>query len=55
MKSRRLFWNIVEKIEQLIESGLYQPGSRLPPERELAEKFDEFCEQLGLDGELTTL
>ena len=40
MKSRRLFWNIVEKIEQLIESGLYQPGSRLPPERELAETFD---------------
>ena len=22
---------------------------------ELAEKFDEFCQQLGLDGELTTL
>ncbi|WP_166422274.1 FadR/GntR family transcriptional regulator [Paraglaciecola sp. 20A4] len=40
MKSRRLFWNIVEKIELLIESGLYQPGSRLPPERELAETFD---------------
>lgn len=40
MKSRRLFWNIVEKIEQLMESGMYPPGSRLPPERELAETFD---------------
>lgn len=40
MKSRRLFWNIVEKIELMISSGLYPPGSRLPPERELAETFD---------------
>lgn len=40
MKSRRLFWNIVEKIEKLIDSGQYPPGSRLPPERELAENFE---------------
>lgn len=40
MKSRRMFWQIAEKIEALIESGLYPPGSRLPPERELAETFD---------------
>lgn len=40
MKSRRLFWNIVEKIENLIDSGQYPPGSRLPPERELAENFE---------------
>ena len=40
MKNRRMFWQIVEKIETLIESGLYPPGSRLPPERELAETFN---------------
>ena len=40
MKSRRLFWQIVEKIEASIEKGEYTAGSRLPPERELAEKFD---------------
>lgn len=40
MKSRRMFWHIAEKIESLIKSGLYPPGSRLPPERELAENFD---------------
>lgn len=40
MKSRRMFWQIAGKIEALIESGLYPPGSRLPPERELAESFD---------------
>lgn len=40
MKSRRMFWQIAEKIESLIKSGLYPPGSRLPPERELAETFD---------------
>ncbi|MDU0353898.1 FadR/GntR family transcriptional regulator [Paraglaciecola aquimarina] len=39
MKNRRLFWNIVAKIEELIDSGQYPPGSRLPPERELAENF----------------
>jgi len=40
MKTRRMFWLIVEKIEDLIDSGLYPPGSRLPPERELAETFN---------------
>lgn len=35
-----MFWQIAEKIEALIESRLYPPGSRLPPERELAETFD---------------
>lgn len=37
--NRRLFWGIVEKIEALINSGVYSAGSRLPPERELAETF----------------
>lgn len=40
MKNRRMFWQIVEKIEALIDSGMYPPGSRLPPERELAETFN---------------
>ncbi len=39
MKNRRMFWQIVEKIEIMIDSGKYPPGSRLPPERELAELF----------------
>ena len=40
MKNRRMFWQIVEKIEAQIDAGRYPPGSRLPPERELAENFD---------------
>ncbi|MEZ9819152.1 FadR/GntR family transcriptional regulator [Shewanella sp. 10N.286.45.A1] len=40
MKSRRMFWRIVDEIETSIVNGEYAPGSRLPPERELAEKFD---------------
>jgi len=40
MKNRRLFWRIVEGIESSIKNGEYAIGSRLPAERELAEKFD---------------
>lgn len=40
MASRRLFWNIVEKIEAAIDNGVYSVGNRLPPERELAENFN---------------
>lgn len=40
MSNRRLFWSIVEKVEASINSGVYSPGSRLPPERELAETFN---------------
>ncbi len=40
MGNRRLFWQIVDKIEAAINSGEYTPGSRLPPERELAESFN---------------
>lgn len=39
MSNRRLFWQIVDKIESAINAGQYSPGSRLPPERELAELF----------------
>ena len=40
MKNRRLFWRIVQGIETSIKSGEYTVGSRLPAERELAEKFN---------------
>lgn len=40
MSNRRLFWHIVDKIETSINSSVYSPGSRLPPERELAETFN---------------
>jgi len=40
MSNRRLFWRIVENIEASIDSGIYSAGSRLPPERELAETFN---------------
>ncbi|MDO7085453.1 FadR/GntR family transcriptional regulator [Pseudocolwellia sp. AS88] len=40
MKNRRLFWRIAESIEASIDKGEYTVGSRLPPERELADKFD---------------
>ncbi|AXR08237.1 FadR/GntR family transcriptional regulator [Salinimonas sediminis] len=37
MKARRLFWSIVDNLEAMIDAGVYPVGSRLPPERELAE------------------
>ncbi|MBU2870953.1 FadR/GntR family transcriptional regulator [Colwellia sp. E2M01] len=40
MGNRRLFWRIVDSIEASINSGQYSIGSRLPPERELAEIFN---------------
>lgn len=39
MADRRLFQDIVERITALIEEGVFPPGSRLPGERELAERF----------------
>lgn len=39
MSGKRLYRQVVEQISQLIESGGYPDGSRLPPERELAERF----------------
>ncbi|APG61546.1 GntR family transcriptional regulator [Sphingorhabdus lutea] len=35
----RLYKTIVEKILSLIHEGIFPPGSRLPGERELAERF----------------
>lgn len=37
MKDTRLYIKVVGTIQELIGSGHYQPGSRLPPERQLAE------------------
>ena len=36
---KRLYRQIVERILQSIDAGEYPVGSRLPPERELAERF----------------
>jgi DNA-binding FadR family transcriptional regulator len=35
-ESRRLYQQVAEQIRTVIEQGAFQPGSRLPPERELA-------------------
>lgn len=39
MTDERLYHSIAGKIEALIDSGSYPTGSRLPAERELAERF----------------
>lgn len=39
MTSRRLFQDVAEQIIALIEQGAFPPGSRLPGERELSERF----------------
>ncbi|MBU2978357.1 FCD domain-containing protein [Alteromonas sp. C1M14] len=39
MKRRRRFWTVVEKLEALIDQGVYTAGSRLPAERELADTY----------------
>ncbi|MEL7312187.1 MAG: FadR/GntR family transcriptional regulator [Pseudomonadota bacterium] len=36
---KRLYRHVKAQIEQQIANGEYSPGSRLPPERELAERF----------------
>jgi len=39
MSSKRLFQSVAEQIACLIDEGAYPPGTRLPGERELAEKL----------------
>lgn len=39
MSSKRLFQSVAEQITKLIDEGAYPPGSRLPGERDLAEKL----------------
>lgn len=40
MAERRLFQTIADRIAAMIADGGYPPGSRLPGERELAERFE---------------
>ena len=40
MAAKRLFWSIVDLIEESIDSGRFPVGSRLPPERELAAQYE---------------
>jgi GntR family hexuronate regulon transcriptional repressor len=40
MADRRLFQNVADQIVALIENGAFPPGSRLPGERELSERFN---------------
>ena len=40
MTAKRLYQDIARKIVVLIDEGAYPPGSRLPGERDLAEKFN---------------
>jgi len=40
MTAKRLYQSIARQIAEMIDEGALPPGSRLPGERELAEKFD---------------
>lgn len=40
MKDKRLYHTVADQILELINNGSFPPGSRLPGERELAERFD---------------
>lgn len=39
MNDKRLYHQVADQIVELIESGEYPPGTRLPGERDLAERF----------------
>lgn len=39
MAEKRLYHTVVNQILELIDSGVFPPGSRLPGERDLAQKF----------------
>lgn len=39
MSDQRLYHKVANQILELIDSGIFPPGSRLPGERDLAEKF----------------
>ncbi len=40
MAEQRLYHRVAKQIRQLIDEGIFPPGTRLPGERELAERFD---------------
>ena len=44
MSSKRLFQSVAEQIASLIDEGAFPPGTRLPGERELAERLGELLE-----------
>ena len=39
-RNTRLYRSVMKKLQRLIDTGEYPPGGRLPPERELAERFE---------------
>ncbi|MGB5347392.1 MAG: FadR/GntR family transcriptional regulator [Woeseia sp.] len=39
-QNKRLYRSVMIKLQQLIDDNEYPPGGRLPPERELAERFE---------------
>ena len=39
VESRRLYQQIADQIRELIEQGGFEPGTRLPPERDLAQQL----------------
>ncbi len=40
MSGKRLFQSVAEQISELIDAGAFPPGTRLPGERELAERLN---------------
>lgn len=40
MKEKRLYHSVADQIKELIQDGVFPPGTRLPGERELAERFN---------------
>jgi len=40
MTDKRLYHKVADQLKKLINEGAFPPGSRLPGERELAERFD---------------
>jgi DNA-binding FadR family transcriptional regulator len=40
MSDQRLYHTVANKILEMIDSGVFPPGSRLPGERELAKRFE---------------
>lgn len=40
MTEKRLYHSVADQIKNLIKEGAFPPGSRLPGERDLAERFD---------------
>ncbi|NYH18561.1 FadR/GntR family transcriptional regulator [Paraburkholderia bryophila] len=39
VETKRLYQHIADQIRSLIQSGGFAPGSRLPPERDLAQQL----------------